>query len=626
MNIGRTITAGTIRSIPSISTPRRVSARSALCLTLGALISGCGAEGAEFDDEASFQQQAIINGSTATANLGTVALSVDVRGCSGTLIRRDWVLTALHCVVVGSSGTTSGPLLPLWKIKASMKLNVQGSFPADAKTALEIVRHPDNHDIALVRFPKGLGTPIGLSDRVPEPGDLMAAMGYGRNTAEGGWGILRAAGPTAINSFEDLNETGLFFHQNSAQQFIGHGDSGGPTLSFTDALGRNLVGVGGVSTHAFPTTGDFAARSVDAYRNWIKRSMFSRGNTYASSGSNAALADIILIGANGWNTMPVARPTGGGNFTWTNNVLADFPSWASQAGVKKLSGDFNGDGMNDVALIGGAGWNTIPIATSGESGFFTVTNKSATFNSWARTANAKAVVGDYDGDGLDDIAVTGPSGWTNIPVAFSAGNGTFSTSAASVTDFPGWASYANVTPVSGDFDGDGRDDIALVGGIGWGTVPVAYSNGNGTFLVKNRPLATFAAKAALSGVYPVGGDFDGDGRDDIALLGSASFTQIPVAFAELGANTSFSVVDIPVSDANFLSNWAPSTNVQAVAGDFTGDGRDDIVLTGVAGWGSLPMAAFTSSSTFTVTNKSLSSFPGWAATSGVVAMTGRKAQ
>ena len=37
----------------------------------------------------------------------------------------------------------------------------------------------------------------------------------------------------------------------------------------------------------------------------------------------------------------------------------------------------------------------------------------------------------------------------------------------------------------GDFSGSGRTDIALVGGQGWTTVPVAFANGGGTWTITN---------------------------------------------------------------------------------------------------------------------------------------------
>jgi hypothetical protein len=81
-----------------------------------------------------------------------------------------------------------------------------------------------------------------------------------------------------------------------------------------------------------------------------------------------------------------------------------------------------------------------------------------------------------------------------VPVAFSHGDGTFGVANASSVDFAGWAAVPGVTARTGDFDGDGRTDIALVRGPNtpwWYTLPVAFSNGDGTFRVTNTPADRF---------------------------------------------------------------------------------------------------------------------------------------
>jgi hypothetical protein len=59
--------------------------------------------------------------------------------------------------------------------------------------------------------------------------------------------------------------------------------------------------------------------------------------------------------------------------------------------------------------------------------------------------------------------------------------------------------------VSGDYNGDGRSDVALVGGQGWDSVPVAFSNGDGTFFTTATPIPNFPAWAQVSGAKPVSG-------------------------------------------------------------------------------------------------------------------------
>ena len=121
------------------------------------------------------------------------------------------------------------------------------------------------------------------------------------------------------------------------------------------------------------------------------------------------------------------------------------------------------------------------------------------------------LVGDFNGDGRDDIALTRVADLSTIPIAFSNGDGSFRIAHAdfpAAATFAGWASIANVKAIIGDFDRDGSSDIALTGGDSWVTIPVALSNGDGTFRVFNELLNipdfggwSHAAQAKLAGHF-----------------------------------------------------------------------------------------------------------------------------
>jgi hypothetical protein len=99
----------------------------------------------------------------------------------------------------------------------------------------------------------------------------------------------------------------------------------------------------------------------------------------------------------------------------------------------------------------------------------------------------RRLVGDFNGDGRADLAVLDPGNTTSpITVAFSNGDGSFRLTqrATGLSSFAGWLGQG-ATPIVGDFDHDGSADIALVGVSGWVTIPVALSNGDGTFRLVN---------------------------------------------------------------------------------------------------------------------------------------------
>ncbi|MCI0421992.1 MAG: VCBS repeat-containing protein, partial [Acidobacteria bacterium] len=199
--------------------------------------------------------------------------------------------------------------------------------------------------------------------------------------------------------------------------------------------------------------------------------------------------DIALTGPAGWTTLPVASSIGDGNFRVTNHPIGDFAIWASTPQAVKLTGDFNGDSRGDIALTGPAGWQSLPVAFSNGNGTFTETNAFVgDFAGWASHPQAVKLTGDFNGDRKTDIALTGVAGWNTLPVAFSNGDGTFNVTNLPVGVFASLASDTQAAKLTGDFNGDGWTDIALTGGTGWYMLPVAYSNGNGTFNVTTSPV------------------------------------------------------------------------------------------------------------------------------------------
>lgn len=331
-------------------------------------------------------------------------------------------------------------------------------------------------------------------------------------------------------------------------------------------------------------------------------------------------------GAQGFTTLPAALSRGNGDFDVKSTVHADFVAWAAQPNVTALNGDFNHDGLTDVALIGGdpAWWHTMPVAFANGDGSFRVTNSDIgrDFAAWAATPNVSVLAGDFDADGRTDVALIGgdPAWWHTMPVAFSNGDGSFRITNADVSAFAQWAAVPNVKRLVGDFDGDRRADVALIGGDPnwWVTMPVAFSNGDGTFRATNQPVGDFAAWAAVPNVQAITGDFNNDHRTDLALIGGDPnwWHTMPVAFS--AGDGSFTITN---ADVGPFAAWAATPNAKVLGGDYNGDGRTDVALTG-GGWTTLPVAFSNGNGGFNITNAGVGDFAKWAAVPNAKALTG----
>ncbi|SNS32880.1 Repeat domain-containing protein [Geodermatophilus pulveris] len=181
-------------------------------------------------------------------------------------------------------------------------------------------------------------------------------------------------------------------------------------------------------------------------------------NAPSSLSSAEKATDIALVRQTpGWATIPVAFATGDGGWRVTNGAAPAFiPDWAHQPGVRLVAGDFNGDGLTDIALVRQTpGWATIPVAFATGDGGWRVTNGAAPafITDWAHQPGVRLVAGDFNGDGLTDIALVRQTpGWATIPVAFATGDGgwrvTNGAAPAFITD---WAHQPDVRLAPGAY-------------------------------------------------------------------------------------------------------------------------------------------------------------------------------
>ena len=158
-------------------------------------------------------------------------------------------------------------------------------------------------------------------------------------------------------------------------------------------------------------------------------------------------------------------------------------------------GDFNGDGIPDLATANGGveSFMAPPDSTVG----ILLGNGDGTFQPAQTFAVGPAplalAVADFNGDGHLDIAAADSTG---ISILLGNGDGTFQPAQT-------YAAQEGSLVVA-DFNGDGHVDIATSGGS------ILLGNGDGTF----QAAQTFASSPGYSLAV---GDFNGDGVPDIAF-------------------------------------------------------------------------------------------------------------
>ncbi|WP_298609897.1 FG-GAP-like repeat-containing protein [uncultured Thiobacillus sp.] len=229
-----------------------------------------------------------------------------------------------------------------------------------------------------------------------------------------------------------------------------------------------------------------------------------------------------------------------GSWTWTGSPVFGFRT------IKWLIGDFNGDGKTDIAVTSTNG-DILMRLSAGVGGFVQQTWVGTSNWDWWSSGGV-TWTGDFDGDGKTDIASASGG---NVLILLSTGRG-FNNRTWAVPNAWGGAGYTWV----GDFNGDGKTDIASANG---GSVYVHLSTGSG---FDNQ---TWAVPNAWGGAgYTWVGDFNGDGKTDIASANGGS------VYVHLSTGSGFDNQTWAVPNA-----WGGSDYTWV--GDFNGDGNTGIV-------------------------------------------------
>lgn len=361
---------------------------------------------------------------------------------------------------------------------------------------------------------------------------------------------------------------------------------------------------------------------VGAYR---MNTSNGNGSGYVLFGSRAGFpASLIVTALNGSNGFRVDGAANG------------------YSGASVSSGDFNGDGIDDLIIAPGWGYLT-PAASGVNPPTYVVFGSRAGFpavlplasldgtNGFAilcllpgdpvgrlfnlRTSRA----GDINGDGLEDVVI-GDSGRVFVVYGRSAGfPATLSMAALDGTNgftidrgLIGPDLFGRAVGAAGDINGDGLDDLIIgapnaPSAVGLGKAFVLFGKSTGfpaqvhmTDLDGSDGIALYGAGGSQMGYSVDGaGDVNGDGLDDVIIgnvegesyeTNANNGTAIVLFGRDQGfptdANGNLNMqIELGSDRARRLSSTA--SNYQRLgesvsgAGDFNGDGVDDFLVGGV---------------------------------------------
>ena len=235
---------------------------------------------------------------------------------------------------------------------------------------------------------------------------------------------------------------------------------------------------------------------------------------------------------------------------WAAFVVEGSPYPVGNDPLSLNAGDFNRDGLPDVATINGTSANVSVFLRQAAGGFAQEAGSPIAVG----PGPSGAAVADYNGDQLVDLAVSSfDAGSISVLLRQAAGG---------FVQEVGTPSLGQIGAIAaGDFNSDGRLDLAAT----------EFNSSQVALLTRNASNTGFNAPVRFAtGVNPRAiavGDYNGDGRADLAIVNLGSDNATILLQAAGGSFTAEATV--PVGDS-------PQSVVTA---DFDGNGRADLAVT-----------------------------------------------
>ncbi|MGC2639908.1 MAG: FG-GAP-like repeat-containing protein [Acidobacteriaceae bacterium] len=279
------------------------------------------------------------------------------------------------------------------------------------------------------------------------------------------------------------------------------------------------------------------------------------GSDYSCSGGTCKVVPTLYLYLNN-----------GGGFNAPVELPVSIPGGSSAAMEHQVAvSDFNGDGKLDIAALNANGQVTM-LYGNGDGTFQAPVIVQVTSQVYT-----SIVAADFDDNNTQDLALLNQNG--GLTLLFNDGKGNFTSQTLQIDSPP--SAYTTTTLTVGEFNGDGRPDLA------WVEQGNAGDQTNNVMTALNTAKGVFSTAKDL-GTTPAGvgflrsADVDLDGKSDLITWSTQMY--------ENCCETLPITIDYSNGDGTFTSsNLGFEITDDVAVTDINGDGVPDVLVSGNAG-------------------------------------------